>query len=202
MLYVQQVLFTESSTLDFGIYVCFNQSGSAQESCDSLAYKTMMNAESLQSYMNMLYETRWLVVMGTKGTCKTSLASGISRHLSLCVGSEECEDVEGVEGGVGGEIISFNLDKEGMEVGVACLTTIVTSLCNVWQPNVCGCVGEGVWVCMCDSVIVSLTESSQVHQERPGQEDQTVSDGPHAACIVYSEQLGKGCIRFWGHFLS
>ena len=153
-----QVLFTESCISDVGTvyYACFNQSGSGQESCDSLAYKTMMNTESLQSYMNMLYETRWLVVMGTKGTCKTSLAGGLSRHLSLCVGSEECEDVEG---GVGGEIISFNLDKEGMEVGVVCFSAIVNSLCNVWQPGVCVC------VCVCDGVIVSSTEPSQVHQE-------------------------------------
>ncbi len=91
---------------------CFNQSGSLQESCDSLAYKTLMNTESLQSYMNMLRETQWLVVMGTKGTCKTNLASGLARHLSLCVGCEGVEDVEGA----GGEIVPFNLDKDGMEV--------------------------------------------------------------------------------------
>ena len=77
-----------------------------------------MCAETLKSYMNMLQDTHWLVVMGTKGTCKTSLASGLSRHLSLVVSSEECEDVEDVIGGVGGEIVSFNLDKEGIEVGV------------------------------------------------------------------------------------
>ena len=77
-----------------------------------------MSAEALKSYMNMLQETHWLVVMGTKGTCKTSLASGLSRHLSLVVSSEECEDVEDVIGGVGGEIVSFNLDKDGLEVGV------------------------------------------------------------------------------------
>lgn len=83
-----------------------------------MAYKTLMSAEALKSYMNMLQETHWLVVMGTKGTCKTSLASGLSRHLSLVVSSEECEDVEDVIGGVGGEIVSFNLDKDGLEVGV------------------------------------------------------------------------------------
>ena len=100
-----------------------DQSGSAQESCDSLAYKTLMNTESLQSYMNMLQDTHWLVVMGTKGTCKTGLATGLARHLSLCVG---CDGVEQVEG-VGGEIVSFNLDKDGMEVGV--VSYIVTG-CN------------------------------------------------------------------------
>ena len=93
-----------------------------------------MCAETLKSYMNMLQDTHWLVVMGTKGTCKTSLASGLSRHLSLVVSSEECEDVEDVIGGVGGEIVSFNLDKEGIEVGVVMLNTWVW-LCPIFIYN-------------------------------------------------------------------
>lgn len=90
-----------------------------------MAYKTLMNAETLQSYMNMLQETRWLVVMGTKGTCKTSLASGLARHLSLCVTGDEYEGVEDVHEGTGGEIVSFNLDKEGIEVGVVSCVLLV-----------------------------------------------------------------------------
>lgn len=106
----------------------FDQSGAAQESCDSLAYKTLMNTETLNSYMNMLRETHWLVVMGTKGTCKTSLATGLSRHLSLIVSGEEGEDVEDVIGGVGGEIVNFNLDKDELEVGVVMSNTIYNLL--------------------------------------------------------------------------
>ena len=48
--------------------------GSAQDSCDSLFYKTLKNADMLKSYMDMLRDTHWLVVMGTKGTCLRSLA--------------------------------------------------------------------------------------------------------------------------------
>jgi len=79
--------------------------GAAQDSCDSLAYKTLMNCGTLQSYMAMLRETQWVVVMGTKGTCKTSLAAGLARHLALCVSGDD-----------EGQVISFNMDKFGMEV--------------------------------------------------------------------------------------
>jgi len=39
--------------------------------------------------MAMLRETQWVVVMGTKGTCKTSLAAGLARHLALCVSGDD-----------------------------------------------------------------------------------------------------------------
>ena len=48
--------------------------GSAQDSCDSLSYKTLMNVDMLKSYMDMLRDTHWLVVMGMNGTCLQSLA--------------------------------------------------------------------------------------------------------------------------------
>ena len=54
-------------------------------------------------------ETQWLVVMGTKGTCKTSLAQGLSRHLMQLVGDE------GEEGG-DVVIINYNVEKDGLEV--------------------------------------------------------------------------------------
>ena len=57
-------------------------------------------------------ETQWLVVMGTKGTCKTSLATGLSRHLMQIVsvdGEEEAGEVV---------IINYNIEKEGLEVCV------------------------------------------------------------------------------------
>ena len=74
-----------------------------------------MGTESLQSYMAILQETQWLVVMGTKGTCKSSLVSGLAQHLSSCLEAEEGEGMEDLlMGVVGGEIIRFNLDKEGV----------------------------------------------------------------------------------------
>lgn len=75
-----------------------------------------MGKESLQSYMTILQDTHWLVVMGTKGTCKSSLVSGMAQHLSACLKVEA--EGEGMEdlmmGVVGGEIVRFNLDKEGL----------------------------------------------------------------------------------------
>ena len=59
--------------------------------------------------MSMLLETQWLVVMGTKGTCKTSLASGLARHLARSL-DQDGEEEE--------HIVNFNLDKDGMEVCV------------------------------------------------------------------------------------
>ena len=74
-----------------------------------------MGIESLQSYMGILHETQWLVVMGTKGTCKSSLVSGLAQHLSSCLEAEEGEGMEDlVMGVVGGEIVRFNLDKDGL----------------------------------------------------------------------------------------
>ena len=75
-----------------------------------------MGKESLQSYMGILQETHWLVVMGTKGTCKSSLVTGLAQHMSSWL---KCEgEGEGMEdlmmGVVGGEITQFNLDKEGI----------------------------------------------------------------------------------------
>lgn len=87
-----------------------------QHSCDALAFRTLMGKESLQSYMAMLQETQWLVVMGTKGTCKSSLVNGLAQHLSSCLSMDA--DGEGMEdlmmGVVGGEILQFSLDKEGL----------------------------------------------------------------------------------------
>ena len=83
--------------------------GPLQGSCDSLAYKILINTEMLQSYISLLMETQWLVVMGTKGTCKTSLAQGLSRHLMQLVGDE------GEEGG-DVVIINYNVEKDGLEV--------------------------------------------------------------------------------------
>ena len=71
----------------------------------------------------MLTETQWLVVMGTKGTCKTSLATGLAHHLAKLVeGEAESEGVE--EGGSrlgellgnGGGVTTFNVDKQGLGV--------------------------------------------------------------------------------------
>lgn len=65
--------------------------------------------------MGILHETQWLVVMGTKGTCKSSLVSGLAQHLSSCLEAEEGEGMEDLVMGVaGGEIVRFNLDKEGL----------------------------------------------------------------------------------------
>ena len=90
-------------------------SGAGQQACDSLAYKTLMGMEALNSYMSILQETQWLVVMGTKGTCKSSLVSGLAQHLSSCLEAEEGEGMEDLVMGVaGGEIIRFNLDKDGV----------------------------------------------------------------------------------------
>ena len=67
----------------------------------------LMNSETIQSYVAMLKETQWVVVMGTKGTCKTSLVTGLAKHLALCVsGDDEAQ------------VISFNVDKFGVEVSV------------------------------------------------------------------------------------
>lgn len=74
-----------------------------------------MGTESLQSYMGILQETQWLVVMGTKGTCKSNLVNGLVQHLSSCLEAEEGEGMEDlVMGVVGGEIVRFNLDKDGL----------------------------------------------------------------------------------------
>ena len=84
----------------------------------------LMNSETIQSYVAMLKETQWVVVMGTKGTCKTSLVAGLAKHLALCVsGDDEAQ------------VISFNVDKFGVEVcGCVC----------VWKSN--GTEWEtGVW---------------------------------------------------------
>ncbi len=87
-----------------------------QQSCDALAFRLLMGKESLLSYMGILQETHWLVVMGTKGTCKSSLVMGLAQHLSSCLKSES--DGDGMEdlmmGVTGGEIVQFNLDKEGL----------------------------------------------------------------------------------------
>ena len=74
-----------------------------------------MGVESLRSYVGILQETQWLVVMGTKGTCKSSLVSGLAQHLSSSLEAEEGEGMEDLVMGVsGGEIIRFNLDKDGL----------------------------------------------------------------------------------------
>lgn len=77
-----------------------------------------MNVDSLKSYMDMLRDTHWLVVMGTKGTCKTSLATGLARHLSMCLMNEEGieEEDDEVMITIGGEVMTFNIDKDGLEV--------------------------------------------------------------------------------------
>lgn len=74
-----------------------------------------MGVESLQSYIGILQETQWLVVMGTKGTCKSSLVSGLAQHLSSSLEAEEGEGMEDLVMGIsGGEVIRFNLDKDGL----------------------------------------------------------------------------------------
>ena len=83
-----------------------------QGSCDSLAYKVLINTETLHSYISLLMATQWLVVMGTKGTCKTSLAMGLSRHLMQLV----CEEEEEERGEV--VMINYNVEKDGIEVCV------------------------------------------------------------------------------------
>ena len=83
-----------------------------------------MNVDTLKSYMDMLRETHWLVVMGTKGTCKTSLATGLARHLSMCLMNEEEieEDDDELMITIGGEVITYNIDKDGLDV---CLHAII-----------------------------------------------------------------------------
>jgi hypothetical protein len=82
-----------------------------------------MNVDTLKSYMDMLRDTHWLVVMGTKGTCKTSLASGLARHLSMCLMNEEDveEEDEELMVTIGGEVINYNIDKDGLDVRTPCL---------------------------------------------------------------------------------
>ena len=61
----------------------------------------------LLSYLALVLENQWLVVMGTKGTCKTSLATGLARHLAMCVtGDSDWE----------GRVYSFNLERDGVDV--------------------------------------------------------------------------------------
>ena len=88
--------------------------GALQGSCDAVAYKLLISADTLQSYVSLLMETQWLVIMGTKGTCKTSLALGLSQHLMQIVGEGE-EGEEGEEGG-GVVIINYNVERDGLEV--------------------------------------------------------------------------------------
>ena len=56
--------------------------------------------------MAMLNDTRWLVVMGTKGTCKTSIASGLAEHLALGLTGSHNSDT----------IVRFSLGKDGLDV--------------------------------------------------------------------------------------
>ena len=86
--------------------------GALQGSCDALAYKILINTDALKSYVSLLMETQWLVVMGTKGTCKTSLATGLARHLTQIVSEEEEGEREGEEV----VIMNYNIEKEGLEV--------------------------------------------------------------------------------------
>eukprot|EP00731_Ephydatia_muelleri_P029738 Em0021g261a len=80
--------------------------GASQETCDSLSYRTLVNVLTLQAYMAMLNDTRWLVVMGTKGTCKTSIASGLAEHLALGLTGSHNSDT----------IVHFSLGKDGLDV--------------------------------------------------------------------------------------
>ena len=84
----------------------FPSSGAAQDACDSLAYRTLVSMLTLQAYMAMLNDTRWLVVMGTKGTCKTSIASGLAEHLALGLTGSHNSDA----------VIHFSLGKDGLDV--------------------------------------------------------------------------------------
>lgn len=94
----------------------FDKPGAAHGSCDSLAYNTLVGSEVLQSYMSMLMETQWLVVMGTKGTCKTSLATGLARHLAMVVtGDSDWE----------GRVHTFNVERDGAEVSV-CVDSLLS----------------------------------------------------------------------------
>jgi len=49
--------------------------------------------------------------MGTKGSCKTSLANYLGKHLVFRMGEQD-----------DGRIISFNVAAEGYEVGMLSLT--------------------------------------------------------------------------------
>ena len=113
--------------------------GPLQESCDSLAYKVLINTDTLQSYISLLMETQWLVVMGTKGTCKTNLARGLSRHLMQIVGDGE----EGEEGEGGGDVvvINYNVEKDGVEVCVCGACVCVCALCAC-VCALCACVTD------------------------------------------------------------
>ena len=103
----------------------------------------LMNSETIQSYVAMLKETQWVVVMGTKGTCKTSLVAGLAKHLALCVsGDDEAQ------------VISFNVDKFGVEVSVCvCGGGGGGGVC-VWKSN--GTEWEtGVWEWDIDAYFVA-----------------------------------------------
>ena len=65
--------------------------------------------------MAMLNDTRWLVVMGTKGTCKTSIASGLAEHLALGLTGSHNSDT----------IVHFSLGKDGLDVSGVDVSSVV-----------------------------------------------------------------------------
>lgn len=102
--------------------------GVAQESCDALAYKFLVSVDVFHSYIAMLLETQWIVVMGTKGTCKTSLAEGLASYLELLVKEQEMAPDE--------EIGLLNMDEDN---------PVITRLAIASSP---GSMGDGLEVAM------------------------------------------------------
>lgn len=59
----------------------------------------------LQSYVSLLLETKCLVLMGTKGSCKSSVANYLGKHLVYRMGDQD-----------EGRIVTFNVAIDGHEV--------------------------------------------------------------------------------------
>ena len=77
----------------------------------SISYVTILSSEHQlphlysQSYASILIKNKWLVLIGTKGSFKTMIASHLLRHLS----SKLFNSPE--------RYILFNMDSEGTQVG-------------------------------------------------------------------------------------
>lgn len=79
----------------------------------SISFVTILSSEHQlphlysQSYASILIKNKWLVLIGTKGSFKTMIASHLLRHLS----SKLFNSPE--------RYILFNMDSEGTQVGCA-----------------------------------------------------------------------------------
>jgi len=122
--------------------------GASQGSCDVLAYHVLINAKTLQvciyvseytfiyvcfcacvtsrtcmwlqSYVGLLLETKCLVLMGTKGSCKSSVANYLGKHLVFRMGDQD-----------EGRIVTFNVAIDGHEV---CKRVLLIEIFNRLTP--------------------------------------------------------------------